>query len=80
MKQNETLKGEETDKFQIFYLNRKNSLGGGIVVGVDKDIESTLVREGDDDIEALVVQVVLGTIPVKIVVAYGPQENSKKEK
>ena len=80
LKPNETLQGEETDKFQIFYLNRKDSLGGGIAVGIDKDIESTLVREGDDDIEAMVVQVVLGAIPVQIVVAYGPQENALKEK
>ena len=80
LKPNETLHGEETDKFQIFYLNRKNSMGGGIAVGIDKDIESTLVREGDDNIEAMVLQVVLGTIPVKLVVAYGPQENALKEK
>ena len=64
LKPNETLQGEETDKFQIFYLNRKDSLGGGIAVGIDKDIESTLVREGNDDVEAMVVQVVLGTIRV----------------
>ena len=49
-------------------------------MGVHKDIESALVGEGNGDIEALVVQAVLGTIPVKIVVAYGPQENAKKEK
>ena len=49
-------------------------------MGVHKDIESALVGEGNDDTEALVVQAVLGSIPVKIVVAYGPQENAKKEK
>ena len=61
-------------------MYRQNSQGGGLAIGIDKEIESTLVREGNDDIEAFVVQVVLGKIPVKIIVAYGPQENALKEK
>ena len=32
------------------------------------------------NVEAIVVQVVLGNIPVRIIVAYGPQENALKEK
>ena len=80
LKPNERLKLEVGNDFQIYYLYRQNSQGGGLAVGVHKDIESALVGEGNDDIEALVVQAVLGSIPVKIVVAYGPQENAKKEK
>ena len=64
----------------MYYLSRQESQGGGLVIGVDKEIESTLVREGNDDIEALVVQVELGIISVKVVAAYGPQENALKEK
>ena len=51
-----------------------------MVIGVDKDIESTLVREGDDFVEAIVVQVIIGKLTVKIIVGYGPQENAPKEK
>ena len=57
LKQSETLKGDEIDKFQMFYLYRKETQGGGLAIGIDKEIESTLVKEGDDTIEALVVQI-----------------------
>ena len=80
LRANETLKCEASDDFQIYYLNRQESQGGGLALGVIKDIESTLIREGDDDIEVLSVQAVLGKIPVRIIIGYGPQENALKEK
>ena len=46
LKPDETLKGEEIDRFQMFYLNRQDSQGGGLAFGVDKEIESTLVGGG----------------------------------
>ena len=76
LKANETMKCESSDHFNIFYLNRQNSQGGGLALGVHKEIESTLVREGNDETEMLSVQAVLGKIPVRIIVAYGPQENA----
>ena len=80
LRKNENLKCDAVKKYQVFYLYRENSQGGGLAIGVDKDIESTLVREGNDEVEALVVQVVLGKISVRLIVAYGPQENALKEK
>ena len=80
LKSNEKISCEAVKNYQIFYLNRKDSGGGGLAIGVDREIESTLLREGNDDIEALVVQVVIGKLPVRIIAAYGPQENSQKEK
>ena len=80
LKQNEKLKCEMASKYQIYYLSRKEIQGGGIAIGVDREIESTLVREGNDSIEALVVQIVIDNFPIRIVVAYGPQENDLKEK
>jgi hypothetical protein len=79
LKPNETMKLEAANIYQIYYLSRQDSQGGGLAIGINKDIESALVREGDDDVEALVVQVVLGDISVRIIVAYGPQENAKKD-
>ena len=65
---------------KCFNLYRQNSQGGGLTVGNDENIESTLVREGNDEIEAIVVQVVLGQIPVQIIVAYGPQEMPSRKR
>ena len=49
-------------------------------MGVINDFESTLVREGNDEVEAMSIKIVAGKIPIRTVLAYGPQENSKKEK
>ena len=80
LKPNQKLKSEAANTFEIFYLSRKESQGGGLIVGVHKDIESALVREGDDEIEAIVIHVKIGEMTAKIINAYGPQENSSKEK
>ena len=75
-KANERIKCEASNDFQIFYLNRQESQGGGLALGVHKDIESTLIKEGNDETEMLSVQVLAGKIPMRIIVAYGPQENA----
>ena len=80
LKPNESLKFELSKKYQIYYLARQESDGGGLAIGICNDIESTLVREGDDEKEALVVQIEIGKIQVRVVVAYGPQENATKDK
>ena len=51
LKPNETIKCEGSNNFRIFYLNRQESQGGGLALGVHKDIESTLINEGNDEVE-----------------------------
>ena len=43
------------------------------------EIESALVREGDDEQEALVVLIEIGKIQIRVIAAYGPQENATKK-
>ena len=76
LKPNETMKCDSSKHFNVFYLNRQNAQGGGLAIGVHKEIESALVREGNDETETLSVQAVLGKIKVRIIVAHGPQENA----
>ena len=80
LKTNERLSSEALKDFQVYYLSRKESQGGGIALGVTKDLESTLIREGDDQTEVMAVQVVVGELSICVINAYGPQENSIKEK
>ena len=77
---NEVIKCEASKDFQVYYLNRQNRQGGGLAVGIENNIESTLIREGDDNIEALSIQIVLKQLPVRIIVGYGPQENYNMDK
>ena len=68
------------NEFQVYYLNRQGMQGGGVALGVSKDLESTLIKEGNDETEVLSVKVLLEEIPVRAIAAYGPQENAPMEK
>ena len=80
LKSNETISCVSVNDFQVYYLNRQKSQGGGVALGVNKDYESTLINEGDDETEAISVKVFLKEFPVRVVTAYGPQENALKDK
>ena len=80
LKPNQKIKLEDENCFDLYYLNRKESLGGGLIVGVHKDLESVLVREGDDETEAMVIHVEIEGMTLKVVNAYGPQKNATKER
>ena len=78
LKENETLKCEAIKDFQVYYLYRQNSGGGGLALGIDKNIESTLMLQGDDETEVEDVLADVGGLLVRIVIGYGYQENSLK--
>ena len=80
LKPREKIVGFFDDKYQIYYLNRKEKCGGGVAIGVEKGIESTLVNEGNDETECLVVKIEVKDIRIKIIGGYGPQENASKDK
>ena len=80
LKPQEEIICEAVNNFQVFYLNRHDSQGGGLAIGVVKDFESTLLREGNDEVEAISIKIGAGKLSIRTVLAYGPQENSKKEK
>ena len=80
LKPNEDIKCEALNDFQVFYLSRQKSQGGGLALGVNKQLESTLINEGNDDTEVMSVLVVVGKVPIRIIVGYGVQENATKEK
>ena len=75
LKPNETISCASINDFQVYYKNRQESQGGGIALGVSKEFESTLIKEGEGEVEALSVKVFLKEIQVRAVTAYGPQEN-----
>ena len=66
--------------FYIYELIRQDKKGGGLALGCLKDLNPTLVREGNDEVEALTVEIFLKDIKIRCCVAYGPQENACIEK
>ena len=62
--------------FQQYELIRSQNpnLGGGLCIGITKDLHSVQVREGDDECECLTVEVTISNQQQMVVVAgYGPQ-------
>ena len=80
LRANETISCEGLENFQVYYLNRQNLQGGGVALGVTKELKSTLVNEGNDETEVISVKVFFKDISVRVLTAYGPQENASREK
>ena len=80
LKPNEKIECELIRNYDVYHLNRQFSQGGGVAIGVNKEIESTYLTEGNDDVEVLSVHLFLGKQTVRTIVAYGPQENAPIQK
>ena len=69
------------DEFLIYELVRKSENGGGgLALGCLKDLNPCWVSEGNDQVEALSVNIFLKDIKIRCCVAYGPQESDNIEK
>ena len=68
------------NNFIIFELVRKNRSGGGLALGCSKDLKPVLMREGNNEIEALSVNIFANKTKIRCCLAYGPQENENNNK
>ena len=69
------IKSETIDKYQLYEQIRtiNPSQGGGLCIGVTRDLPSSLLREGGEEAECLTVQVEVGQQELVVVCGYGPQ-------
>ena len=79
------IKTPSSRKYTWYELHRTQEAqtgegGGGLAVGVLNDLDPSWVSEGDDDAEAVTVEMWVEGFPVRLICAYGPQENDKKER
>ena len=68
------------NSYVIFELVRTDRNGGGLVFGCLKELKPVLVRKGNDDVEAMSVDIHVKNMKIRCCVAYGCQENSLVEK
>ena len=70
------------DDYEIFEKARKDKSGGGVMIGIKKDIEGTPVNVSpeDEDVEIVVVEIQLKAITIRFLTGYGPQEDDSGEK
>ena len=67
------IKTESVRNYTVYELLRKKSGGGGLSLGVHKDLQPVWIAQGDDEVECLVVEVWVNEFPIRIVNGYGPQ-------
>ena len=80
MKRIGSIKTENSDKYQIFELVRKQSAGGGLVFGALHSLNPTWLGEGDDEVEWLSVEISPAGLKIRCVVGYGPQEGDRDDR
>ena len=68
--------------YELFEKVRTGKDGGGIMIGVRKDIDSTpvIVSNDDEDVEILTVEIIFKSIAIRFLTGYGPQEDSSEDK
>ena len=59
---------------------RKKSNGGGLCIGVLKDLQPCWVSQGDDEVEYMTIEVWINDFPIRVLTAYGPQLGDSRER
>ena len=80
MKRQGQIKSKNSEKYVIYELIRKGRAGGGLAIGVVKELNPTWISEGDNMTEILTVQVNAQDFAIRCVAGYGPQENDLIDK
>ena len=75
------IRAKNIENYQVFELRReraseeggKGLSGGGLAVGALHDLQPVLVRQGDDEVECITIEVKAGSTRIRCVNGYGPQ-------
>ena len=73
LKKPNQIRTDSTRNYTLYELHRKQSKGGGLCIGIHKDLRSVWISEGDDEVECLAVEVWVDDFPLRIFTGYGPQ-------
>ena len=71
----------KVENYDIFELVRESQNGGGgLAIGCVKEVHAALVKEGDDRVEALSVDIFVKNFKIRCCVAYGCQESDTEDR
>ena len=74
-----SLKMDDLD-FIVYEKVRNTKIGGGVAIAAKKDLNPVLISEGDDDVEAITIDIHPKNIVISCTSAYGPQQRDTIEK
>ena len=70
----------ENKEYVIFRLEREKTGGGGLAIGALQDLKPILLKEGDDETEAISIQIEVTELKIRLVVGYGACESDRQAK
>ena len=70
----------DNEDFVIFRLEREKTGGGGLALGALRDLKPILLKEGDDETEALSIQIEVTNLKIRLVVGYGACGSDRQAK
>lgn len=67
--------------YQLFERIRKNREGGGLLIGIENEMncEPVLISVADEETEIIVIEIDLKVMKIRLITAYGPQEDAPEE-
>ena len=60
--------------------SEKGEKGGGLAIGVLNVLEPSWISEGDNEAEALTIEIWVEGFPIRLLCGYGPQEYDSKDR
>ena len=69
-----SLKFKNSQKYQIYEHIRKDKSGGGLAVGVSKNLSPFWLHDGGNEVEAMTIKASFKNLEIRIINGYGPQE------
>ena len=74
------IKFKNRANYQIYEKIGGLKSGGGLVIGVKNDLNPVWIRDGEERVEAMTIQVSVQNQKIRIINAYGPQEYDNDDK
>ena len=66
------------ENYQVFLKNRNGS-GGGLLTAIDPSLNPMLISVRNEDAESLTGQLMCGNMKIRVINAYGPQEDDTQQ-
>ena len=66
--------------YQVYEWVRTENIGGGLMTAIDEKIDSVVITDDCSNSEILTIQIKVENLDIRIINAYGPQEDYSDEK